>query len=144
MDKEKELKQEEVETEKAGFLQWIKEYKKQLALAGVSVVALITMVLGLKNKDSIAKLWESLKELVEKGEPMSAKWFEKADLKELEEVREKAQKDFLNPNLGLEERSYIWDHVLPVLDNAISKKKWAGEEHGFPVRSEHGWHLPSD
>ena len=37
----------------------------------------------------------------------------------------------------------MWD-LLPKLDNAIGKKKWAGKPYGYPVKSEHGWHLPSD
>ena len=45
------------------------------------------MVLGLKNKDSITKIWMSLKDEIEKGKPLSAKWYEKADLKELKDVK---------------------------------------------------------
>ena len=158
-----EMKQQEQqnpeETDKKGFIKWIKEHKSQLALAGVSVAALIAMVLGLKNKDSITKIWMSLKDEIEKGKPLSAKWYEKADLKELKDVRDSVQKltieasaeefenavqkAYLNPELSLETRSRMWD-LLPKLDNAIGKRQWAGKEYGFPVKSEHGWHLPSD
>ena len=84
-----------------------------------------------------------IKDEIEKGKPLSAKWLEKADLKELEEVRDSVQKAYLNQELSLETRSHMWD-LLPKLDNAIGKKKWAGKPYGYPVKSEHGWHLPSD
>lgn len=141
--KQQEQNLEEMEEDKKGFIKWIKEHKNQLALAGVSVAALIAMALGLKNKDSITKIWESLKDEIEKGKPLSAKWYEKADLKELKDVRDSVQKAYLNPELSLETRSHMWD-LLPKIDNAIGKKQWAGKEYGFPVKSEHGWHLPSD
>lgn len=141
--KQQEQELEEIEDNKKGFIEWVKEHKDQLALIGVSGAALIAMVFGLKNKDSLTKLWMSLKDEIEKGKPLSAKWLEKADLKELEEVRDSVQKAYLNQELSLETRSHMWD-LLPKLDNAIGKKKWAGKPYGYPVKSEHGWHLPSD
>lgn len=141
--KQQEQELEEMEDDKKGFIEWVKEHKSQLALIGVSGAALIAMVFGLKNKDSLTKLWISLKDEIEKGKPLSAKWLEKADLKELKDVRDSVQKAYLNPELSMETRSHMWD-LLPKLDNAIGKKQWAGKEYGFPVKSEHGWHLPSD
>lgn len=141
--KQQEQELEEMEDDKKGFIEWVKEHKSQLALIGVSGAALIAMVFGLKNKDSLTKLWMSLKDEIEKGKPLSAKWLEKADLKELKDVRDSVQKAYLNPELSMETRSHMWD-LLPKLDNAIGKKQWAGKEYGFPVKSEHGWHLPSD
>lgn len=141
--KQQEQELEEIEDNKKGFIEWVKEHKNQLALIGVSGAALIAMVFGLKNKDSITKIWMSLKDEIEKGKPLSAKWYEKADLKELKDVRDSVQKAYLNQNLSMETRSRMWD-LLPKLDNAIGKRQWAGKEYGFPVKSEHGWHLPSD
>lgn len=141
--KQQEQELEEMEDDKKGFIEWVKEHKSQLALIGVSGAALIAMVFGLKNKDSLTKLWMSLKDEIEKGKPLSAKWLEKADLKELEDVRDSVQKAYLNQELSLETRSHMWD-LLPKLDNAIGEKKWAGKPYGYPVKSEHGWHLPSD
>ena len=139
---QEQLNPEEVEKDKKGFIKWLKDHKHQLALAGVSVTALISMVLGLKNKDSITQIWISLKNEIKKGKPLSAKWFEKADLKELQNKRDLVQKAYLNPELSLETRSRMWDFLLK-LDNAIGKKQWAGKEYRFPVKSENGWYLPS-
>ena len=94
--KQQEQELEEIEDDKKGFIEWVKEHKSQLALIGVSGAALIAMVFGLKNKDSLTKLWMSLKDEIEKGKPLSAKWLEKADLKELEDVRDSVQKAYLN------------------------------------------------
>ena len=47
------------------MIKWIKAHKKQLTLAGIGVAALIAVVLGIKNKDSLYALWTSLKGTVE-------------------------------------------------------------------------------
>lgn len=47
------------------MIQWIKAHKKQLILAGIGIAALIALVLGIKNKDTLKALWASLKGVVE-------------------------------------------------------------------------------
>lgn len=47
--------------EHKGIIRWIKEHKKELIIAGVSIEALVLVVIGIKNKDAIKELWESLK-----------------------------------------------------------------------------------
>ena len=47
------------------MIQWIKAHKKQLILAGIGIAALIALVLGIKNKDTLKALWGSLKGTVE-------------------------------------------------------------------------------
>lgn len=47
--------------EQSQMIQWIKAHKKQLILAGLGVSALIALVLGIKNKDALKSLWESVK-----------------------------------------------------------------------------------
>lgn len=56
---------------KKSFLLWVKEHKKQLIIAGVSVVTIVGIILGIKNRESIMKLWESLRLVVTK-QPMQA------------------------------------------------------------------------
>lgn len=142
---EKEHLQETAEdtTEQKVLLKWIKEHKKQLLLAGISVSAILLTVVGLKNQDSIKKMWDNLKNEIEKGSLYTAKWFEKASLDELEKAREIIQKDYRNPDLDIEFRNECWD-LLNRFDNAIGKIKWKGKESGVSVHSEHGWYLPSD
>ena len=129
--------------EKKGFIAWVKEHRTQLLFAGVSITTVIVTALGIKNKDAITALWESLKKEIEKGSLYSAKWFEKASLEELEKAREVVRLDYVNPELDMDYRNQCWN-LLSRFDNAISKIKWAGKEVGYPVHSSHGWHLPSD
>jgi hypothetical protein len=52
--------------EQKKFIKWIKEHKKALIIAGVSVATLITIVWGIKNKELIKDVWISLKKIIEK------------------------------------------------------------------------------
>lgn len=144
MDKEKVSEEitEDV-ADKKGFIAWVKEHKTQLLLAGISVTTILATVLGLKKKDAITELWNTLKKQIEKGDLYSSKWFEKANLEELETARRLVQQDYNNPNLDLDYRNYCWN-LLNRFDNAIEKIKWAGSEYGYPVHSSNGWYLPSD
>lgn len=49
-----------------GMLKWIKAHKKELIIAGISISSIIGIVLGMKNKQSLLRLWESLIVAVEK------------------------------------------------------------------------------
>jgi len=55
-----------MDKEKKGFVTWVKEHKKKLILAGVSVGVIIAIVLGVKNKDALMKLWETMKASIKK------------------------------------------------------------------------------
>lgn len=142
---EEKLYEQKVEDipEKKGFIAWVKEHKAQLLFAGVSVTTVIMTILGIKNKEAISTLWDSLKKEIEKGAMYSSKWFENASLEELEKAREVVRLDYVNPDLDIEYRNQCWN-LLSRFDNAISKIKWAGKEVGFPAHSSHGWYLPSD
>ncbi|WP_270816212.1 hypothetical protein [Hungatella effluvii] len=144
MDKEKITEEitEEV-ADKKGFIAWVKEHNTQLLLTGISVTTILATALGLKKKDAITELWNTLKKQIEKGALYSSKWFEKANLEELETARRLVQQDYNNPNLDLDYRNYCWN-LLNRFNNAIEKIKWAGKEYGYPVHSSNGWHLPSD
>ena len=47
--------------ERKGLLKWIKKNKKKLVAVGIGVGTLILVILGIKNKDAIKTLWDSLK-----------------------------------------------------------------------------------
>lgn len=47
--------------EKKSFLIWVKEHKKQLIIAGVSVATIVGIILAIKNRESIMRMWESLR-----------------------------------------------------------------------------------
>lgn len=88
-------------------------------------------------------MWNTLKKQIDRGALYSSKWFEKANLEELETARRLVQQDYTNPNLNLDYRDYCWN-LLKRFDNAIEEIKWAGKEYGYPVHSSNGWHLTSD
>ena len=50
--------------ERNGLISWIKEHKKELLLTGVSITALLLFIVGLKNKEEILFLWNSLKKRI--------------------------------------------------------------------------------
>ncbi len=56
-----------MEEKKTGFIAWVKAHKKQLFLAGISVIAIIGVIIGLKNKDAIMDLWDSLEKSITKA-----------------------------------------------------------------------------
>lgn len=48
------------------FVIWVKSHKTELIIAGVSVTAIIGIILGLKNKDAIKELWDTLENSLSK------------------------------------------------------------------------------
>lgn len=56
-----------MEEQKKGFLAWIKAHKKELVISGISLTALIGIILCIKNSDSIDALWKSLSGAIEKS-----------------------------------------------------------------------------
>lgn len=55
-----------MEKEKKTFVDWIKEHKKELVIAGVSIAAIIAVVIGIKNHKDLEKAWAFLRKVVEK------------------------------------------------------------------------------
>lgn len=53
-----------MEKKKAGLIAWVRAHKKQLLLAGISVTAIIGVIIGLKNRETIMDLWDSLEKSV--------------------------------------------------------------------------------
>ena len=52
--------------EQRKLIRWIREHKKALIIAGVSIGTLIAIVLGIKNRETIKALWASLRKVAEK------------------------------------------------------------------------------
>lgn len=50
--------------ERKGLIRWIKEHKKELVIAGISIGTLILIILGIKNRATIKALWDSLRIVV--------------------------------------------------------------------------------
>ena len=53
MDEAKKMKiGEETQEEQKTLIQWIREHKKEIAIAGISITALVGLGLGIKNKEA--------------------------------------------------------------------------------------------
>ena len=50
--------------DRKSLIQWIKEHKKQLIIAGISIGTLILIILGIKNRAAIKAVWDSLRGVV--------------------------------------------------------------------------------
>lgn len=48
------------------FVSWVNAHKTELIIAGVSVTAIIGIIFGLKNKDTIKELWDALENSLSK------------------------------------------------------------------------------
>ena len=54
-----------MEENQKGFIAWVKAHKKQLIIAGISITAIIGVILGIKNKKTLDELWKALKNRLE-------------------------------------------------------------------------------
>lgn len=44
---------EETQEEQETLIQWIREHKKEIAMAGISITVLVGLGLGIKNKEAM-------------------------------------------------------------------------------------------
>lgn len=59
--------------EKKGFIAWMKKHRKELIVTGISsITAMILVILGIKNKEAIKELWDSLEESIAKAPVISS------------------------------------------------------------------------
>lgn len=56
-----------MEKEKKSLIDWIKEHKKELIIAGASISALILTILGIKNRKAIEDAWGTLRQITNRG-----------------------------------------------------------------------------
>ncbi len=63
----------QTQEENASILAWIKAHKKELIIAGISITVIIGVILGIKNRDSIMRMWEALQLAITKQPLKSTK-----------------------------------------------------------------------
>lgn len=133
-----------MEDKKQDVIKWIKTHKTQLLLVGISIPALIALVLGLKNKVAIIKLWENLREEIKKANLYSSKWFETASDAELELEREKVRLSYCSSGDDFSAASSL-QNLLWRFDKEMSTRAWGDEiPHAPSIHREHGRYLPND
>ena len=134
----------EVKENRRGFIAWVKAYKKQLLLAGISISTIIVTILGLKNIDAIKALWKQLSEEIEKANMYSSKWFESVTDEVLSEEREKVRLAFCSSGDNFSEACRL-QNLLWRFDDEMRKRAWGDEiPHAPSIHREHGWYLPND
>lgn len=123
------------------FLVWVKKNWKKLIAAGIGIS---TIIVGLKNKDSIRTLWEQLNEKIRRRNLYSTKWFQTASDEELNIEREKIRLDWCSTGNSLSEGDRLYD-LLHRFDDEMIRREWEDEKPCPPkVHREHGWYLPND
>ncbi len=55
-----------MEENQKGFIAWVKAHKIQLIVVGISITAIIGVILGIKNKEALDELWKALKNSLKK------------------------------------------------------------------------------
>lgn len=62
MDEAKKMEiGEKAPKEQKTLICWIREHKKEIAIAGISITALVGLALGIKNKETMEVFWNVLK-----------------------------------------------------------------------------------
>lgn len=60
------MKKEEIALEeRKGLFRWIREHKKQLITAGVSIATLLAAIWAIKHRSQLKALWDELKALIQ-------------------------------------------------------------------------------
>ena len=123
---------------------WVKENKKKIFFAGISISLMFITVYGIKNKEQIKHITKEIIEKIKNLKFYNDIWFSTASDVELELEREKVRLAFCSEGQNSEHAEYLYN-ILRRFDNEMSRRTWKNE---IPVASsihrEHGWYLPND
>ena len=126
-----------MEKEKKTFVDWIKEHKKELIIAGVSIATIIAVIVGIKNHKALEEAWASLRKLVEKTPEM----IPVAKLMSVTEVT--PVKDIVEINIVTADRipHDVAEHLrnLPEGWKASAEKIATAAEHGYDLLPGQTW-----
>ncbi|MDF2800386.1 MAG: hypothetical protein K0S61_289 [Anaerocolumna sp.] len=136
-----------MEEQKNGLIQWVKANKKELIIAGISIAAIIGIIVGIKNKDQIMALWESLRKSVENSpvkvptasrEVIESIAHEPAQVVEIVSATEIIK---LPSNYKTQFPFDVCDHIrnLPNGWHASDKKITTAAEYGYNLKPGQTW-----
>lgn len=54
-----------MENEKQSIISWVKDHKKQLIIAGVSISALVLSMLAVRNKETLIERWNEVNDAID-------------------------------------------------------------------------------
>ena len=126
-----------MENEKKTFVDWVKEHKKELIIAGVSIATIIAIIIGVKNHEAIEETWSSIRKRIEK----------KADVVLVTNTVTMAEvtpvKDVVKSNIVTVDRGPhdVAQHLrnLPEGWKASAEKIATAAEHGYDLLPGQTW-----
>ena len=126
-----------MEKEKKTFVDWVKEHKKELIIAGVSIAAIIAVIIGIKNHKALEEAWASLRKLIEKT-PEAISTVNTASIAEVTPV-----KDIVEISIVTFDRipHDVAEHLrnLPEGWKASTEKIATAAEHGYNLLPGQTW-----
>ena len=126
-----------MENEKKTFMDWIKEHKKELIIAGIGIASIITIIVGIKNHKTLEEAWAFLKKLVEKT-PETVPSIKSVLVTEVAPV-----KDIVDINIATADRipHDVTEHLrnLPEGWKASAEKIATAAEHGYELLPGQSW-----
>jgi len=133
-----------MDTEKKSIIKWVRTHKKQLAISGISIIAMVSVILGIQNKDTLAKLRDALHEVIKEGTKYSARWFRNVADVELKEERERVRLEYCTSG-GELRKALSLERLLSLFDAEKSRRDWSKETpHVTSIPREHGRYLMND
>ena len=134
LDEEQET---QIPEDSNALVSWIKAHKAQLILVGISVPTIIATALGLKNKDAIKSMWQTLCEAIQEANKYSPDWFKTVTYETLQNEHEKT---WLELCAAGKDNALIHqlECRLRMLNREMNIRDWAGEKpHSTSVHREH-------
>lgn len=125
--------------ERKELICWIKEHRKELAVVGISIVSLILIVLGIKNRKKLKEVWDSLQKCLKHPTTESKEAITKVTVKiPHETIREVNTATFSNSeSLPFEVARHIRN--LPAGWHASPEKIAEARKHNIILTNSQTW-----
>lgn len=123
--------------ERKSLIQWVKEHKKELIIAGVSIAAIIAVIVGIKNHKALEEAWSSLRKLVEKT-PEAIPTVNTASIAEVTPVKDIVEINFVTADRIPHD---VAEHLRNLPDGwkTSAEKIATAAEHGYDLRPGQTW-----
>ncbi len=126
-----------MEKEKKTLVDWVKNHKRELIIAGVSITAIIAVIIGIENHKALEEAWKSLSRLVAKT-PEAILTVQASPVTEDTSVKEIAK---ISMEITNRAPHYVSEHVrnLPKGRNASIEKISSAAKHGYNLLPGQTW-----
>ena len=126
-----------MENENKKFTEWIKEHKKELIIAGISIAAITAVLIGIKHRESIEEIWKTFSKTIKKTAE-DAQVVETEHILEVEQVRTVVETRVQQVSKA---SHVVAEHLrdFPNGWHASSEKIATAFEHGYELREGQTW-----